>query len=296
MMYPFMTLNDDTEITHSEMKIDGTVKVYIETPNDTGGFHHATCWLPEYKWQDIKGYSNLEIAYFKNYIASVSHIIMELSRTGGFNALYEKASPDLESLKNYQIDNPKYPTRIAQTELSKEHSYTTQDIDALPEGKRAELINGQIYNMVSPNYIHQHLVMELSGTIHEYIRNNHNDSQVLPAPLAVRLNADDKTYVEPDISVLCDSKKISERGIEGAPDFIIEIVSPATQKRYYGIKLFKYRNAGVREYWIVNPSKEIVNVFCFENEEENNNLYSFEEDIPVGIYPDFSINIHELLK
>ena len=116
-----MTLNDDTEITHSEMKIDGTVKVYIETPNDTGGFHHATCWLPEYKWQDIKGYSNLEIAYFKNYIASVSHIIMELSRTGGFNALYEKASPDLESLKNYQIDNPKYPTRIAQTELSKEH-------------------------------------------------------------------------------------------------------------------------------------------------------------------------------
>ena len=65
MMYPFMTLNDDTEITHSEMKIDGTVKVYIETPNDTGGFHHATCWLPEYKWQDIKGYSNLEIAYFK---------------------------------------------------------------------------------------------------------------------------------------------------------------------------------------------------------------------------------------
>ena len=213
MMYPFMTLNDDTEITHSEMKIDGTVKVYIETPNDTGGFHHATCWLPEYKWQDIKGYSNLEIAYFKNYIASVSHIIMELSRTGGFNALYEKASPDLESLKNYQIDNPKYPTRIAQTELSKEHSYTTQDIDALPEGKRAELINGQIYNMVSPNYIHQHLVMELSGTIHEYIRNNHNDSQVLPAPLAVRLNADDKTYVEPDISVLCDSKKISERGI-----------------------------------------------------------------------------------
>ena len=105
MMYPFMTLNDDTEITHSEMKIDGTVKVYIETPNDTGGFHHATCWLPEYKWQDIKGYSNLEIAYFKNYIASVSHIIMELSRTGGFNALYEKASPDLESLKNYQIDN-----------------------------------------------------------------------------------------------------------------------------------------------------------------------------------------------
>ena len=66
MMYPFMTLNDDTEITHSEMKIDGTVKVYIETPNDTGRVTIMLLgWLPEYKWQDIKGYSNLEIAYSK---------------------------------------------------------------------------------------------------------------------------------------------------------------------------------------------------------------------------------------
>ncbi len=180
--------------------------------------------------------------------------------------------------------------------LPKEHSYTIEDIYALPEGERAELIDGQLYNMAPPSYMHQRLVMELSGTIREHIRNNHGDCQVLPAPLAVRLNADDKTYVEPDISVLCDQTKISERGIEGAPDFIIEIVSPGTQKRDYGIKLFNYRNAGVREYWIVNPVQKIVNVYCFENEEENNNLYSFEEDIPVGIYPGFSINIHELLK
>ena len=79
--------------------------------------------------------------------------------------------------------------------LPKEHSYTIEDIYALPEGERAELIDGQIYNMAPPSYMHQRLVMELSGTIREHIRNNHGDCQVLPAPLAVRLNADDKIYL-----------------------------------------------------------------------------------------------------
>ena len=75
MMYPFMTLNDDTEITHSEMKLDGRVKVYIETPDDTGGFHNATCWLPEYRWEDIDGYSEAEMAYFKHLIKNNAHLI-----------------------------------------------------------------------------------------------------------------------------------------------------------------------------------------------------------------------------
>ena len=99
MMYPFMTLNDDTEITHSEMKPDGTVKVYIGTPDDTGGFHNATCWLPEGKWEDIKGYSDSKMDYFKDFVSSVSHIIMELSCEGGFDALCEEVTPDPEERK-----------------------------------------------------------------------------------------------------------------------------------------------------------------------------------------------------
>ena len=67
-MYPYLTLNDDTEITHSEMKSDGSVKVHIETPDDHGGFHSAVCWLPEYRWEDIKGYTNAEIASFQELI------------------------------------------------------------------------------------------------------------------------------------------------------------------------------------------------------------------------------------
>ena len=83
MMYPFMTLNDDTEITHSEMKADGRVKVYIETPDVNDGFHNATCWLPEYRWEDIVGYSETEMAYFRKLIQDNAHLIMEFSQEGG---------------------------------------------------------------------------------------------------------------------------------------------------------------------------------------------------------------------
>lgn len=83
MMYPFMTLNDDTEITHSEMKADGKVKVYIETPDEFGGFHNATCWLSDYRWEDIEGYSDTEMAYFKQLIRNNAHLIIEFSQEGG---------------------------------------------------------------------------------------------------------------------------------------------------------------------------------------------------------------------
>lgn len=83
MMYPFMTLNDDTEITHSEMKPDGRVKVYIETPDEKYCFKHATCWLPDYEWKDVYQYSDEEIAYFKQLIRNNAHLIIEFSQEGG---------------------------------------------------------------------------------------------------------------------------------------------------------------------------------------------------------------------
>ncbi len=84
MMYPFMTLNDDTEITHSEMLPDGRVKVYIETPDERYCFRHATCYLPEYKWEDIFHYSEEEIQHFQEIVESTAHLIMEFSQEGGF--------------------------------------------------------------------------------------------------------------------------------------------------------------------------------------------------------------------
>ena len=83
MMYPFLTLNDDTEITHSEMKDDGSVKVYIETPDQTGGFHSAVCWLPGYIWENISGYSESEMNYFRQLIRNNAPVILSLSVEGG---------------------------------------------------------------------------------------------------------------------------------------------------------------------------------------------------------------------
>ncbi|MDD3745004.1 MAG: hypothetical protein PHD70_00860 [Anaerostipes sp.] len=84
MMYPFMTLTDETEITHSEMLPDNKVKVYIETPNEKDGFHHASCYLPDYTWENVYGYSNAEIEKFKEILESTAHLIIEFSKEVGF--------------------------------------------------------------------------------------------------------------------------------------------------------------------------------------------------------------------
>ncbi|MBQ1290786.1 MAG: hypothetical protein IJI62_00245 [Lachnospiraceae bacterium] len=84
MMYPFLTLNDETEIVHSEMKPDGTVKVYIEKPDEKDCFHHATCYLPGYKWEDVYGFSDGDIEKFMEILESTANLIMEFSKDGGF--------------------------------------------------------------------------------------------------------------------------------------------------------------------------------------------------------------------
>lgn len=179
--------------------------------------------------------------------------------------------------------------------LENEHIYTVEDIANLPEGTRAELINGQIHLMASPTSIHQEISMELSTIIHEYIRKNKGSCRVYSAPYDVFLHKDNKTCVIPDISIICDKNKIDERGCHGAPDWIIEIVSKSTQKRDYYDKQLLYRNAGVREYWIVNPMTKSVMVYDFEHQDEHTTSYTFNTDIPVCIYPGFCINISQLL-
>ena len=179
--------------------------------------------------------------------------------------------------------------------LPKSNTYTIDDIYALPEGQRAELIDGQIYDMAPPSPMHQELVMELSATLRDYIKKNGGPCKVYPAPFAVFLNEDDRNYVEPDISVICDSSKVDNRGYQGAPDFIIEIVSPSSQRMDYLTKLFKYGTAGVREYWIVNPLQRTVQVYSFEGTEDSTQ-YSFDDEITVTIYGDLKICVADLLK
>lgn len=173
--------------------------------------------------------------------------------------------------------------------LRKEKIYTVDDIYSLPEGERAELIDGKIYYMAPPNTKHQTLVMDLSYQIKDYIKRKNGECNVFPAPFAVFLNETNKNYVEPDISIICDKNKITDQGCNGAPDWVIEIVSQSSRPMDYFTKLFKYRSANVREYWIVDPIKELIMVYRFEK--ETMEQYSFGEDVPVGIYEGFTIKV-----
>jgi Uma2 family endonuclease len=179
---------------------------------------------------------------------------------------------------------------------ARKEEYTIDYIYSLPEGERAELIDGVVYDMSAPKPSHQMLSALLTYLLIDHIKSKGGSCVVCPAPFAVFLNKDNKNYFEPDISVICDREKIDDRGCNGAPDFIIEIASPSTKKLDYGIKMLKYRNAGVSEYWIVNPEARIVNVYDFEHEDENTDIYTFEEEFTSCIYPDLKVRLADLVS
>ena len=178
--------------------------------------------------------------------------------------------------------------------LSKKNLCTVRDIYSLPEGRRAELIDGVIYDMAPPSRMHQRIVTEVSTEINRHIRSSAGDCEVDVAPFAVFLDEDEYTYVEPDISVICDREKLTDRGCEGAPDWVIEVVSRSSMEMDYYIKLLKYRKAGVRVYWIIDPSRRAVRVYNFMNEDETAD-FSFDELIPAAIYPGFGIRISDFI-
>ncbi len=179
--------------------------------------------------------------------------------------------------------------------LLEKDSYTIDDIYALPDGQRAELIDGTIYDMAPPGFKHQKTCFSLSRKIADYIDLKKGNCEVIPAPFAVFINQDDKTYLEPDISVICDKNKLTEKGCNGAPDWIIEIVSPSSRRMDYSTKNTLYLNAGVREYWIVDPEKERTTIYKYE-EDAAPTILPFDQPIQAGIYKDLNINISELLK
>ena len=179
---------------------------------------------------------------------------------------------------------------------AKDIRYTIEDFYALPEGTRAELIDGVIYNMApSPSTEHQEISMVISTEIYQYIKNNKGQCKVFSAPYDIQLS--DNTIVIPDISVICDKNKITNKRCVGAPDWVIEITS-SNEVHDYVTKLKLYQNYGVKEYWIVNPKDESVLVYVFD---ENIHIekYDFTETIPVWIYKDnptpLTINISEFI-
>ena len=179
--------------------------------------------------------------------------------------------------------------------LAKNRVFTEDDYYNLPENVRAELIEGNlIYNQAAPSRIHQTILSELHTVINNYIKAKQGACRIYPAPFAVKLREDSKTIVEPDLSIICDKNKLTDRGCTGAPDWIIEIVSPSTSSHDYVRKLNLYANANVREYWIVDPQRERIFVYHLEQENFEVETYTFKDCIPVGIYPDLQIDFASL--
>lgn len=158
-----------------------------------------------------------------------------------------KASQTVREASVYSTDRPR--------QLGE---YTLEDYYTLPEDRRAELIEGVIYDMAAPSFVHQHLLGKLFTQISSFIESRNGDCLPMMAPVDVRLDCDDRTMVQPDILILCDRSKICKWGIMGAPDFCLEIVSESTRRKDYIKKLQKYVDAGVREYWILDPERRML--------------------------------------
>lgn len=176
----------------------------------------------------------------------------------------------------------------------KDSFYSVQDYWNLPEGTRAELIDGELSDLASPSRVHQRIVSALTTRLNNFIDSHGGTCEVYPAPFAVNLFADDTTFVDPDVSVVCDHEKLSDRGCEGAPDFVAEVVSPSNPGMDYVSKLGLYREAGVREYWICDPRERRVLAYVFDSESVMQ-AYAFSTPVPSAAFPGFEFDFGQVV-
>ena len=177
-----------------------------------------------------------------------------------------------------------FPDMLGESKMAYQAgSYTLEDYYALPDERRVELIDGAFYDMSAPSTGHQRSLLRIVRAIDRFIEGRSGECEVFMAPVDVQLDCDDRTMVQPDILIVCDKDKITEKCIVGAPDFIIEILSRSTEKKDMFLKFRKYKNAGVREYWIVDTKRRKVIVYFFERDQQPA-IYGLSDRIPVGIY------------
>lgn len=190
--------------------------------------------------------------------------------------------------------SPRYETLRALERIFSEQSedgfaeapgknHTISDYETISEERRIELIDGVIYDMGAPTYIHQMIAGQLYRKLYDYIDRQGGDCIPLQAPLDVQLDCNDKTVVQPDIMIVCSRDKFKDGRIIGAPDFVAEILSESTKKKDLTIKLGKYTEAGVREYWIIDPDKKRILVYDLTLDADLS-IHGFHETVPVGIF------------
>ncbi|HAB94218.1 MAG TPA: DNA-binding protein [Lachnospiraceae bacterium] len=165
----------------------------------------------------------------------------------------------------------------------KDGEYTLDDYYALPDERRVELIDGVFYDMSAPAVIHQKILGELHLLFRECTDAHEGECEVYLSPCDVRLDMDNKTMVQPDLLVICGPYDLGAKRFEGAPDLALEILSPSTRSKDMLLKLYKYQNAGVKEYWIVDPDHETVMVYDFRDGNFYPEKYDFDSVIPIHI-------------
>jgi len=175
-------------------------------------------------------------------------------------------------------------------QLHSSHHYTVADYAAWNDNRRYELLHGRVHAMSpAPTSRHQAISRNLSFEVGYFLKPKAT-CQIFYAPIDVYL-ADD-TVVQPDIIVVCDPEKIVLKGCVGAPDLIVEILSPSTSKTDWKEKYQLYEQAGVREYWIVNPDDGLLHVFrLLNNKFQLDGTYAAEDAVTIGIFDDVVIDL-----
>lgn len=220
-------------------------------------------------------------------------------------ALEEVLTPDMPSRKEVSYteilnerENSAYQSMVAETApvyRTRGH-YTLEDYYALPDERRVELIDGVFYDMSAPSTLHQIISIEILSKVKNFIDQKGGDCIPLIAPTDVQLDCDESTMLQPDVMILCDKSKLNHRCIMGAPDFVVEVLSPSTKRKDALIKLKKYHEAGVREYWMVDIEKERAITYFFE-EDELPSVYGTDAAIPVRIYQgELKISMPEIFE
>lgn len=181
-------------------------------------------------------------------------------------------------------------------EVHTQGGYTVDDYRALPEERRVELIDGYFYDMSEPTFVHQSVSGEIHRQIANYIMDRGGACRPFIAPVDVQLDCDERTMVQPDVGIICHEDRIQHFGVYGAPDFLVEVLSPSTRRKDSIKKLDKYLEAGVREYWILDPHQKRLLVYFFESEVYPE-IYGLDQPVPVGIYDGaLSIDFSNILK
>ncbi len=161
--------------------------------------------------------------------------------------------------------------------------YTLEDYLSLPDDQRVELIDGVFYDMAAPTTIHQSIAGFLHKKFLDHVMENKGPCYPFISPVDVQLDCDDKTVIQPDVLIVCDRSKYRKGRVFGAPDLVVEVLSPSSRKKDMQIKLAKYYNAGVREYWIIDPEKKMLVQYDIEHLELPS-VYNCEMEVPVLIW------------